>query len=180
MTSGFKVVNIVGSSRLGVFIDLKLLLDEMPDLYYNPEIYHAGKIRFDDLGVTVCVVKSGTLLFSGARSIELLNHAKTRILSMLSQLIDGIPNDVPVRIDNMVALSSVGSPVDLDKSSQFQSEEINSLFLPERHPALIVRVKKQSTATLVYANGKMVISGAKSHDAISETIAILSEILHSS
>jgi len=64
-----------------------------------------------------------------------------------------------LKIQNIVATSSLGVPVPLTKLARTQSDiEYN----PETFPGLVLRIKKPKSAVLVFSSGNLVCTGTKS------------------
>jgi len=64
-----------------------------------------------------------------------------------------------IRIENVVASTSLGRELDLDAISRaLEGAEYN----PERFPGLIYRLKEPKTASLLFRSGKVVCTGGKS------------------
>jgi transcription initiation factor TFIID TATA-box-binding protein len=67
--------------------------------------------------------------------------------------------DNDLKIQNIVATSSLGVPVPLTKLARTQSDiEYN----PETFPGLVLRIKKPKSAVLVFSSGNLVCTGTKS------------------
>jgi transcription initiation factor TFIID TATA-box-binding protein len=81
---------------------------------------------------------------------------------------------VRVRIENVVASSSLGSKLDL------QAIALNldrAEYEPARFPGLIYRLDQPRTAVLLFHSGKVVCTGGKSWKEVDETIRIVSAMI---
>lgn len=68
---------------------------------------------------------------------------------------------VEIKIENVVASVSLKQKINLD----FIVEKYPGVeYRPEQFPGLIFRIKTPKTATLIFASGKMVCTGAKSEE----------------
>jgi transcription initiation factor TFIID TATA-box-binding protein len=81
---------------------------------------------------------------------------------------------VRVRIENVVASTSLGA--DLDLQSIALSLD-GAEYEPARFPGLIYRLKKPKTAMLLFHSGKAVCTGGKSWKEVDETIRIVSSLI---
>ncbi len=81
---------------------------------------------------------------------------------------------VRVRIENVVASTSLGA--DLDLQSIALSLD-GAEYEPARFPGLIYRLKKPKTAMLLFHSGKAVCTGGKSWKEVDETIRIVSTLI---
>jgi transcription initiation factor TFIID TATA-box-binding protein len=83
---------------------------------------------------------------------------------------------VKIRIENVVATTSVGVELDL-KAIALALD--GAEYEPEQFPGIVYRIKEPKTATLLFRSGKLVCTGAKSiddvHTAIKTVIQRVSE-----
>ncbi len=64
-----------------------------------------------------------------------------------------------LKVQNIVATTSLGKPVSLTKLARTQS---NTEYNPEQFPGLVLRIKKPKSAVLVFSSGNLVCTGTKS------------------
>lgn len=80
----------------------------------------------------------------------------------------------PLKVQNIVATTSLGKPVPLTKLARTQS---NTEYNPEQFPGLVLRVKKPKSAVLVFSSGNLVCTGTKSIAQVKEVIdAVIKQI----
>ncbi|PIN90529.1 TATA-box-binding protein [Candidatus Pacearchaeota archaeon CG10_big_fil_rev_8_21_14_0_10_34_76] len=72
-----------------------------------------------------------------------------------------------LKVQNIVATSSLGKPVSLTKLARSQS---NTEYNPEQFPGLVLRVKEPKSAVLVFSSGNLVCTGTKSVAQVKEVI----------
>lgn len=78
-----------------------------------------------------------------------------------------IGRDPEVRIENVVASVTLNQEIDLEKIlEKFPQTEYD----PQRFPGLIYKLKDPKTALLVFASGKMVVTGAKAEKMAYEAV----------
>ncbi|MEM3405507.1 MAG: TATA-box-binding protein [Candidatus Pacearchaeota archaeon] len=76
-----------------------------------------------------------------------------------------------LKIQNIVATSSLNAQVPLNKLARTQSEiEYN----PETFPGLVLRIKKPKSAVLVFSSGNLVCTGTKS---IAQVKKVIEEVI---
>lgn len=73
-----------------------------------------------------------------------------------------------LKVQNIVATTSLGKPVSLTKLARTQS---NTEYNPEQFPGLVLRVKKPKSAVLVFSSGNLVCTGTKSISQVKQVIA---------
>jgi len=79
-----------------------------------------------------------------------------------------------LKVQNIVATTSLGKPVPLTKLARTQS---NTEYNPEQFPGLVLRVKKPKSAVLVFSSGNLVCTGTKSIAQVKEVIdAVIRQI----
>lgn len=72
-----------------------------------------------------------------------------------------------LKIQNIVATTSLGKPVSLTKLARTQS---NTEYNPEQFPGLVLRVKEPKSAILVFSSGNLVCTGTKSVSQVKQAI----------
>ena len=65
---------------------------------------------------------------------------------------------IQIRIQNIVATTNFGCPVDLDKIAQTAR---NAEYNPRRFQGVILRIRDPKTTALIFSSGKMIVTGAK-------------------
>jgi len=94
----------------------------------------------------------------------------------MADTLEGICMAVKIRIENVVATTSVGAELDL-KAIALALD--GAEYEPEQFPGIVYRIKEPKTATLLFRSGKLVCTGAKSiddvHTAIKTVIQRVSE-----
>ncbi len=79
-----------------------------------------------------------------------------------------------LKVQNIVATTSLGKPISLTKLARMQS---NTEYNPEQFPGLVLRVKKPKSAVLVFSSGNLVCTGTKSIAQVKEVIqAVIRQI----
>ncbi|MDF1530782.1 MAG: TATA-box-binding protein [ANME-2 cluster archaeon] len=80
-----------------------------------------------------------------------------------------------LKIENMVASTSVGDYVDLVHAAElFEGAEYD----PEHFSGVIVRLKDPSSTVLVFRSGKMVSTGAKGYEIVEDGIGRVVEAMY--
>jgi len=72
-----------------------------------------------------------------------------------------------LKVQNIVATTSLGKPVSLTKLARTQS---NTEYNPEQFPGLVLRVKNPKSAVLVFSSGNLVCTGTKSVGQVKQVI----------
>ncbi|MEK6855007.1 MAG: TATA-box-binding protein [Nanoarchaeota archaeon] len=79
-----------------------------------------------------------------------------------------------LKIQNIVATTSLGKPVSLTKLARAHS---NTEYNPEQFPGLVLRIKEPKSAVLVFSSGNLVCTGTKSVAQVKDVIdAVIRQI----
>jgi transcription initiation factor TFIID TATA-box-binding protein len=83
----------------------------------------------------------------------------------------GKPNII---IQNIVASGNIQNNIDLEMAADLLD---NVMYEPEQFPGLIYRMSDPKVVLLVFASGKLVITGAKSDENVNEAVYKLYDLL---
>ena len=105
-----------------------------------------------------------------------LSEGGATIYIPLEDTVRGLGMAMKIRIENVVATTSVGVELDLKVIALALD---GAEYEPEQFPGIVYRIKEPKTATLLFRSGKLVCTGAKSiddvHTAIKTVIQRVSE-----
>ena len=99
------------------------------------------------------------MVCTGAKSEKMAKRAVRKVVRKLREegfIIMGKPD---ITIENVVSTANLGGKVDLETAAAYMD---NLMYEPEQFPGLIYRMKEPKVVLLIFASGKMVITGAKS------------------
>lgn len=158
-----EVVNVVASGSLGVELDLERLSTDIgaPIAQYDPDKYPGIYIRLSDEAPLITLYRTGKSIITGAGTEEDSNSLRRELLSFLSDM--GViedPNDEWFSIQNYVCTAEVGSSQNLNALAIGLGLE-NTEYEPEQFPGLVYRPPIQDCVVLIFANGRVVLTGAK-------------------
>jgi transcription initiation factor TFIID TATA-box-binding protein len=169
MNNKLEVVNIVGSGGLDVEIDLCGLADDLPlEIVYikGPGLY----FKFKDEGPTVVVARTGKYIISGATSKKELQNTRSNVLDLLEEMdVTSSQEDLHFSIKNMVFTYDLENSIDLSALAIHAGLE-NVEYEPEQFPGLIFRPPSIDSVALVFATGKVVITGVTNESLAADTI----------
>lgn len=83
---------------------------------------------------------------------------------------DKHPSGIVPVLQNLVATVNLGTPLDLKKIALHAR---NAEYNPKRFAACIMRIREPKTTALVFASGKMVVTGARSERFAKEAVRLL-------
>jgi transcription initiation factor TFIID TATA-box-binding protein len=158
-----EIANIVGSGDLGIELDIEALEADLstPYLEYDPSNYHGLYVRLEEGGPLITVYQSGKYIISGCSSKESLYETNKEFLGMLADL-GGIEEDAQTgfSVENVVCTAMLEELVSLNALAIGLGLEVTE-YEPEQFPGLVYRPEEVGAVLLVFANGKLVITGAK-------------------
>ena len=158
-----KIANIVGSGDLHAELDIEALQDDLstPYLEYDPSNYHGIYVRVEEDGPLITVYRSGKYIISGCSAHEKLHTTNKQFLGVMANL--GVikqDQDIKFGIKNVVCTATLDEDVDLNTLTIGLGLE-STEYEPEQFPGPIYRPPNIGAVLLIFANGKLVITGAK-------------------
>jgi transcription initiation factor TFIID TATA-box-binding protein len=170
-----QIVNVVATGSLNQEVNLHNL-KELPEIRHNSDTY-GGRVAYfkdKDMQGRVSIFSSGKLISAGAKSEEQAWKELEYVAKSLAE--KGLINQVALApiTQNIVVSGDLEKAVDFDKLIQ----KPNVVYEPEQFPASIVHIFQPCKATvLVFASGKIVISGLKSSSQIEQVVQELQRIV---
>ena len=161
-----EIANVVGSGDLHAELDLEALEEDLiiPYLEYDPSNYHGLYVRIEEDGPLITVYRSGKFIISGCSSHEELDTTNEGFLAKMAEL--GIitrGQETGFDVQNVVCTATLDDDVNLNALSIGLGLE-STEYEPEQFPGLIYRPIDVDAVLLIFANGKIVITGAKDVD----------------
>jgi len=189
MEDGEKVsiVNIVSSGKFDVELDLAAVAEDLRGFDFIEDVEHSRRqgnrllIEFEDNESLGILAPTGVYVFTGADTDEEVDEARKYLLTALSEL--GIisstePSSKEIvdefEVKNIVFTADVEYDVNLDALAIGLGLE-NTEYEPEQFPGLVFRPSSNSCTILVFATGKVVITGVRKEDVAKAEFTNLKE-----
>ena len=156
--SSLELVNCVGNGEIPVEIDVQNLSIDM-ELETNNLVNGGLFFKFNEDAPIIRLSRSGSFYISGASSVDILQKTKKEVLEYLFGY--GIlesPTCSNFSVINMVFTFDVHQNIDLDSLALSMGLE-NVEYEPEQFPGLIYRPNEFSGVILIFASGKLTITG---------------------
>ena len=174
-----KIVNMVGSGSLNVEINLNTLSEEIgqPQARYDPDKYPGMYIRFEEDSPLITVYRTGKYIITGPTSKTELFDLRERFLKFLSDM--GVienATDEWFSVQNYVCTEDLGRALNLNSLAIGLGLE-RTEYEPEQFPGLIYRPEGYDGVVLLFATGRVVITGCRSVDAAEEIFTDLNDDL---
>ncbi len=174
-----QLVNAVGGGSLNQELDLKQLYEEIDgeEVRYDPEYWPGLYLKFTANSPAIMAFRTGKYNIAGADSIQELNEANKEFLYYLQEL--GINDDQPgFEIRNLVFLDRYKKELNLDQVVIALGFE-NAEYEPEQFPGIMYRPSDATGTFLIFRNGKVILTGAKSLDKATDAFSDLFDLLDS-
>jgi transcription initiation factor TFIID TATA-box-binding protein len=171
--SAVSVVNIVSSGKVDVELDLAAVAEDLRQFDYLVDVEHSRRqgnrllIEFQDNESLGILAPTGVYVFTGADTHKEVEEARVYLMKALSELgIISSPEPPPdeivdtFEVKNLVSTVEVDYEVDLDALAIGLGLE-NTEYEPEQFPGLVFRPSSESCTLLVFASGKIVVTGVR-------------------
>ncbi|UDF60535.1 TATA-box-binding protein [Halobacterium sp. BOL4-2] len=172
-----EIVNVVASGALDVELDLKRLADDIgePVARYDPDKYPGMYLRFEEDAPLITVYRTGKFIITGADSEDESYSLRKQFLNLFSDM--GVieePEDEWFAIQNYVCTAELGQSLNLNALAIGLGLE-KTEYEPEQFPGLIHRPEGADGVVLLFATGKVVITGCRTLEAAGDIFVDLTE-----
>lgn len=156
-----QIVNAVGSGSLATEFDLEQVSRALgPVAEYDPEKYPGMYLRLSGDKPLITVYRTGKYIVTGAESEAELHRVQNQFLRLLSdEQIPASTTDDDFSVQNLVCTA------ELDEVQNLNALAIGlglgeTEYEPEQFPGLIYRSDDYPCVLLIFATGKVVITGS--------------------
>jgi len=171
-----EIVNVVGSGSLDAEFDLERVAADIGSIAdYDPDKYPGMYLRFAEDAPLITVYRTGKYIVTGADSEAEAQAIRERFLDLLAD--NGMitaPDDEWFRIQNFVCTAELEEPLNLNALAIGLGLE-STEYEPEQFPGLIYRPTGADSVVLLFASGRVVITGSPNLDEAEETFTALQE-----
>jgi transcription initiation factor TFIID TATA-box-binding protein len=169
-----KIQNVVASATLDQKINLLDIMKIFRNVEYRPKQFPGLVFRLKKPKTATLIFGSGKMVCTGAKSEKQARSAVMKVVRELKTngiIILGKPKIV---IQNMVASANLHGKIDLETAVDILD---NVMYEPEQFPGAIYRMKEPKVVMLLFASGKLVITGAKREEQVHEAAEKIRAIL---
>ena len=156
-----QVVNVVASGALDVELDLESVALELDDVVdYDPEKYPGAYFRFGDNAPLITLYRTGKYIITGSASEAEAGRFRDEFLSVLQRhRIVSAAGDAWFTVQNYVCMADIERPLNLSALAVGLGLEVTE-YEPEQFSGLVYRPHDYTCVLLIFASGKVVITGA--------------------
>jgi transcription initiation factor TFIID TATA-box-binding protein len=177
-----KPVSTMGSGNLGREIELEALVSELESLDLVTEAKFHGPsmvtVRLTIDGPAITVYRTGGFQIRGAEDRDAMFRIKDKLLKTLER-IDLEFTDITFDQKNAVFLEDLDQTLNLESLTlQLGLEHIE--YEPEQFPGLIYRPSQIDVVLIIFASGKVIVSGTSERKTAEKSLSLLLEQLSSS
>lgn len=163
-----KLENIVSTVNFDCKLDLRKIALHAKNAEYNPKRFAAVIMRIREPKTTALIFSSGKMVCTGAKSEADSETAARKYAKTVKKL--GF--DVKFKeftIQNIVGSASVNFAINLEVLQNQHGKFCT--FDPEIFPGLIYRMVQPKIVLLIFCSGKVVLTGAKRREQLTEAFA---------
>ena len=161
------IVNVVASVTLNQTLNLNSIVKAFPAVEYRPEQFPGIVFKLKKPKTANLIFGSGKMVCVGSKSEKQAKKAVMRVIQQLKDrgiIIKGKPT---IQVVNIVASASLGEQIDIEKAAYILER---TMYEPEQFPGLIYRMDNPKVVLLLYMNGKLVVTGAKTEAQVYEAV----------
>jgi transcription initiation factor TFIID TATA-box-binding protein len=166
-----KISNVVATVNLHIPIDLKKISESFPSSEFSPTSSWL-KVRLPPNNTYIAFYKSGKFLVT-AKSVELINEIANRVLMKLNEC-NVNTSQTSIKIHNIVVSEQIELNASIEKIIS-SLDSTKASYEIEQFPALIY--KDWGVTFLLFSNGKLILTGCKDQDHITELIKKFSTLI---
>lgn len=166
---GIKIENVVASTSLGEDLDLPAIAMTLDNAEYEPEQFPGLIYRLKEPKTATLLFRTGKVVCTGAKSLK---DVKTAIENVTREIERGgisLNKKVKIEVQNIVASSDLGREININAVAlSLGLERVE--YEPEQFPGLIYRMEKPKVVMLLFGSGKLVCTGAKKTEDVTDAI----------
>lgn len=168
-----EVVNLVATATIGESVSLEELAG-LPFITYNPSRYRCAYFKDETMEAKVSIFNSGKMIAVGAKSEKSAKCDLQHVITVLNELGIIEKRKPKVTVQNVVVLVTLDSDIDLE---EMQDIIPGLVYEPEQFPGAIFRPRNSDATTLIFASGKLVLTGLKSAESVDTVVnSVLKEL----
>lgn len=172
------IENIVASTQIADELDVKRLADAIPDAKYHPESFPGLVLHFEGPKTATLLFSSGKVICTGAKKMGDIDTTMQKLVGKIQKVGISVIKTPEMKTQNIVASADLKKELQLitiAKGLLVQNVE----YEPEQFPGLVYRMDDLGAIVLLFSSGKIVCTGAKTVENVSNVIERMKEKLSS-
>lgn len=172
-----EIVNIVASGALNAEIDLERLADDIgePVACYDPDKHPGMYLQLEEDAPLITVYRTGKFIITAAVSKKEAHALREQFLNLFSDM--GVIENSEEEwfsVQNYVCTAELGQNLNLNALAIGLGLE-KTEYEPEQFPGLIYRPSGADNVVLLFASGRVVITGSPDLNIAEQTFATLKD-----
>jgi transcription initiation factor TFIID TATA-box-binding protein len=164
-----KIENVVASTTIAKELDLNKLSTSLPDGEYEPDQFPGLVLRMKDPKTAALLFRSGKVVCTGAKTIEDVAKAIDKVCKKVEKAGFEVYSKPEITVQNIVASANLHAELNLNAIALAVGlEKIE--YEPEQFPGLVYRLEDPGVVVLLFGSGKLVCTGARKAEQVSEAI----------
>jgi transcription initiation factor TFIID TATA-box-binding protein len=169
-----EIQNVVAVATLDLKLDLLAIMKAFRNVKYDPKRFPGLLFRLNRPKTSTLIFTTGKMVCTGAKSEKEAFNAVRRVVRELREEGFIISRSPKIDVVNIVGTSDFDGEVDLESMADILDDV---LYEPEQFPGAIYRMNEPKVVLLVFASGKLVITGAKREEQVHEAADKIRAIL---
>ena len=171
-----KIENVVASTTIADELDLLQLSKKLPDGEYEPEQFPGLVLRLNEPKTAALLFRSGKVVCTGAKTIEDVQKAIAKVCQKVQKAGASVYDKPDITVQNIVASANLHAKLNLNAIAlAIGLEKVE--YEPEQFPGLVYRLEEPHVVVLLFGSGKLVCTGARKAEQVSEAIDKISQEL---
>ena len=176
--TGIIIQNIVASTSFETTLDLKSIHERLDETDYNPETFPGIICRLYKPKCTMLIFNNGKIVCTGAKKISDAQQSINKLGITLVKTYPDIDKNPKIKIQNIVGTFDIGSELNPTRIALgFGLDHVE--YEPEQFPGLIFRMDEPKVVLLLFASGKIVVTGGKSIKDMEQAVENIRKLLTS-
>ena len=169
-----KVQNLVSTFSVGCILDLKEMSRRARNSEFNPKRFNGLIMRIREPRTTALIFSRGKIVCIGAKS-EAASKLASRKFARIIQKLGYDAKFLDFKIQNVVASADLCFNINLELLDE--CHKVFCTYEPEIFGNLVYRMIRPKAVLLIYASGKIVITGSKTFEECNEAFNNIYPIL---
>jgi len=171
-----KIENVVASTTIADELDLLQLSKKLPDGEYVPEQFPGLVLRLTEPKTAALLFRSGKVVCTGAKTIGDVKKAIAKVCQKVQKAGATVYDEPDITVQNIVASANLHAKLNLNAIAlAIGLEKVE--YEPEQFPGLVYRLEEPHVVVLLFGSGKLVCTGARKAEQVSEAIDKISQEL---
>jgi len=172
------IENIVASTQIADELDVERLANVIPDAKYNPKSFPGLVLHFEDPETATLLFSSGKAICTGAKKMDDVNTTMQKLIDKIQKVGISVTKTPEMKMQNIVASADLKKELQLSTIAKGLLVQ-NVEYEPEQFPGLVYRMDDLNAAVLLFSSGKIVCTGTKTVENVSNVIERMKENLSS-